>query len=431
MLLTLAVRTSNGDAMTVESMKRYQFRRLLDELASKRGRGTELISVYITPDFDLNKVVQQLRDEQGTAANIKSKSTRKNVIGALEKIIQFLRTYIDVNRRPPPNGMAIFCGNVAGREDVADIQLYWIEPPEPVTVRMYRCDQEFVLEPLREMLQIKETIGLLVLDRREATLATLRGKHVDIIRTMTSGVPGKHRHGGQSARRFERLIEIAAYEFIKRIAESTNEIFSQIHDLRAVLIGGPGPTKEEFLRGELLRDDIRKKVVGLIDTGYTDEQGIKELVNKSGELLTDLDITKEKSLVQRFMSELVAGGGLVAYGELEVRRFLERGAVELLLISEALRRHRTLVRCQACGNELRETVEDIEIYRRQLVGRRCPRCGEAKLELAESKDMVQELCELADKFGTDVEFISTETEEGKQLWSAFKGLAAILRFRAS
>lgn len=417
--------------MTADSLKRYQFRRLLDNLASKRGRGTELISVYITPGFDLNKVVQQLRDEQGTAANIKSKTTRKNVIGALEKIVQFLRTYIEAHRRPPTNGMAIFCGNVAGREDVANIQLYWIEPPEPITVRMYRCDQEFVLDPLREMLQVKETIGLLVLDRREAMLATLRGKHVNIIRTLTSGVPGKHRHGGQSARRFERVIEIAAHEFMKRIAETVNEIFYQVPDLRTIIVGGPGPTKHEFLKSDLLHDDVKKKIGGVIDTGYTDEQGIKELVNKSREVLADLEIMKEKSLMQRFMTELVAGGGRVAYGEAEVRRRLQQGAVELLLISEALRRSRAFVRCQACEHELQETVEDVEAYRRQLTGNPCPNCRDAKLQLVESKDVAQELCELADKFGTNVEFISTETEEGKQLWAAFKGLAAILRFRAS
>lgn len=416
--------------MTADSLRRYQFRRLLDDLASKRGRGTELISVYITPDFELNKVVQQLRDEQGTASNIKSKTTRKNVLGALEKVVQFLRTYIEAYRKPPANGMAIFCGNVAGREDVSDVQLYWIEPPEPVTIRMYRCDQEFVIEPLREMLQVKETIGLLVLDRREAMLATLRGKHIDIIRSLTSGVPGKHGRGGQSAKRFERLIEIAAQDFMKRIAEHTNEIFSQIPDLRTILIGGPGPTKEYFLKAELLHENLRKKIGGVIDTGYTDEQGIKELVNKSHELLSDLEIMKEKALMQRFMTELVAGEGRVAYGEADVRSELERGTVELLLISEGIRRGRATVRCQACGHELQETFEDFDVYKRQLSGRPCPNCGEAKLQLIDSKDMVQELCETADRFSTEVEFISTETEEGKQLWTAFKGLAAILRFKA-
>ena len=415
--------------MSVDSKTRYQFRRMLDDLASKRGRGTELISVYITPDTDLAKVMQQLRDEQGTAANIKSKSTRKNVLAALERIIQFLRSYIETNRRPPPHGMVIFCGNVAGREDIADIQLYWIEPPEPVTIRMYRCDQEFVLDPLREMLQLKETVGVLVMDRREATLATLRGKHVEIVRRLTSGVPGKHGKGGQSARRFERLIEIAAHEYAKRVAEAANKIFSQIPNLRAILIGGPGATKDEFLKSELLRDEVKRKIAGVLDTGYTDEQGVKEVVNKSGEVLADLDILKEKSLVQRFMEELVAGKGLATYGEREIRHSLELGAVKLLLISEGLRKNRATAKCQACKRELLETVEDVEKFKRQLAARACPSCGEIRLSLVESKDVVQELLELADKSGAGAEFISTETEEGKQLLTAFKGLAALLRFR--
>jgi len=415
--------------MPVDSKARYQFRRMLEDLAGKRGRGTELVSVYITPDSELIKVVQQLRDEQGTAANIKSKATRKNVVSALERIVQFLRSYIDTHRRSPSNGMAIFCGNVAGREDIADVQLYWVEPPEPITVRMYRCDQEFVLEPLREMLQVKETVGVLVMDRREATLATLRGKHVEIVRRLTSGVPGKHGKGGQSARRFERLIEIAAHEYAKRVAEAANKIFSQTPDLRAILVGGPGPTKDEFLKSELLRDELRKKIAGVLDTGYTDEQGVKEVVNKSGEVLADLDILKEKSLVQRFMEELVAGKGLVAYGEREIRRSLELGAVKLLLISEGVRKNRVTTKCQACGHELRETVEDVEKFKKPLAARACPSCGEIRLSLVESKDVVQELLELADKFGAGVEFISTETEEGKQLLIAFKGLAALLRFR--
>ncbi len=409
----------------------YRFKRMIEDLAGKRGRGTELISVYITPDTDLTKVMQQLRDEQGTASSIKSKGTRKNVLTALERIIQFLRTYSDTSRTPPLHGMTIFCGNVAGREDVADIQLYWIEPPEPVAVRMYRCDQEFVVEPLKEMLQVKDTVGLLVMDRREATLATLRGKNVQVIRKMTSGVPGKHSKGGQSARRFERLIEIAAHDYSKRVAEAANGIFSQIPDMRAIVLGGPGPTKENFLDSGLLYESVRKKIVGVLDTGYTDETGIRELVNKSGDILTDLEILKEKSVIRRFMDELVSGKGLVAYGEEQIRRALEQGTVETILVSESLRNNRITALCQSCGKEFNETVENLEFYKKKLSERKCLKCGEKKLTLLKSKDVVQDLIDLTERFNTGVEFISKETEEGKQLISAFKGLGAILRFKLS
>jgi peptide chain release factor subunit 1 len=417
--------------MPVDSKSMYQFKRMIEDLASKRGRGTELVSVYISPDTELSKVMQQLRDEQGTASNIKSQITRKNVVAALGRIIQFLRTYQETNRKPPLHGMAIFCGNVAGREDVADIRLYWIEPPEPVTIRMYRCDQEFVLEPLKEMVQVKETIGLFVMDRRETTFATLRGKHVEILRKLTSDVPGKHSKGGQSSRRFERLIEIAAHDYSKRVADAANGIFSQIPDLRAIIVGGPGPTKEDFLNDDMLHEPIRKKVAGVLSTGYTDEQGIKELVSKAGDIIADLEILKEKALVERFMEELVSGKGLVTYGDKEIRRAIEQGAVELLLISEDLRKKRVTTKCGACNEESHEIISDLGLYEKQLQARECPSCGERKLQLVESKDVVQELLDLAAKYNTNIEFISGETDEGKQLLTAFKGLAAILRFRTA
>jgi peptide chain release factor subunit 1 len=225
------------------------------------------------------------------------------------------------------------------------------------------------------------------------------------------------------------LREIAIHEFMKRIAEAVSQEFSKVPDLRAVMIGGPGPTKDEFIKSDLLPGEISKKVAAVLDTGYTDEQGIKELVNKSGEVLAELDVMKEKALMQRFLSGLVERRELVAHGESTIRRCLEQGAVELLLVSEALRSFRVTTRCQSCGHELRETVGNVEVYKNQLAERACLKCGMAKLVFVEGRDVVGELCELADKYGTGVEFISSETEEGQQLLAAFKGLAAILRFQ--
>ncbi len=417
--------------MPMESRKRYEYKRLLDELSSKKGHGTELISVYATPGLDFGIIVQQLRDEQGTAENIKSKSTRKNVVSALDRIINFLRKFMETHKRAPENGLAIFSGNISEEVGDTDIALYWIEPPEPVMVRMYRCDQEFVTEPLREAIEPKESVGLLAIDAKDAMIATLRGKSVNVARHLTSGVWGKHGKGGQSQRRFERLREIAVHDFMKRIAEVANREFSDVKDMRAIIVGGPGPFKDDFLKKELLQVPLRKKVSAVIDIGYADEQGIKDLVNSASEVLSDLDVMKEKALVQKFMVELVSGGGLAVYGEEAVRKHLEGGAVDTLLISEAMTAIRVTVRCQGCGHEQEDTIRTIRVYERQLAEKECPKCGELRLKVAESKDIVKELCELADQSGSNVEFISTETEEGQQLKVAFKMLAALLRYKLS
>ncbi len=418
--------------MSESSKNEYQYKKLLDKLEGIRGRGTELITVYIPPNFDLNVVIRQLREEEGTAENIKSKNTRKNVISALRRIINFLQKYSQKHEnKSPENGMAIFSGNVTGEEGKTDVKLYWVEPPEPIESRMYRCDQEFLLDPLREAIETGEKVGLIVLDAKEATVATLKGKHLHIASNMSSNVWGKHSKGGQSAQRFERLREKALDQFLKRVAELANREFSQEEDLRVILLGGPGPTKNRFLKGEYLKNDVQDKVASVYDTGYSSEQGIKELINKAEDVLEDLDVMKEKSLVNDFMEGVVSGENMVTYGEAEVRRHLKNGAVDTLLISEAQNLEKAVIQCGSCNHEFEEVFSNESDFRKNLAQRKCSKCGEKDLSIEETSDAIQELCELADQTGAEVEFISTETEEGQQFKNAFKGIGALLRFQLS
>ena len=55
-----------------DSVKLYKIRKTLEELSQKTGRGTELISLYIPGGKQLHEVITNLREEQGTADNIKS-----------------------------------------------------------------------------------------------------------------------------------------------------------------------------------------------------------------------------------------------------------------------------------------------------------------------------------------------------------------------
>ena len=166
---------------------------ILELLDKYKGRHTELISVYIPADYDVNSVQRQLEAEKSTAKNIKSTSTRKNVSEALEKIVRHLKDF----KRTPANGLAIFCGNISHVEGQSDLQLWSIEPIMPLKMRLYRCDKEFVLQPLKDMLEVTEVFGLLVMDRKEATIGLLEGKRIEVLQKMTSGIPSKVRAGGQ------------------------------------------------------------------------------------------------------------------------------------------------------------------------------------------------------------------------------------------
>ena len=497
----------------MDETTKLKLEEFIETLEGFRGRATELITVYVPAGYDVNSVQKQLEAERSTAKNIKSTSTRKNVLDSLEKIIRRLKE----SKKNPPNGLALFAGNVSDVEGQQDIQLWEIEPPEPLNMRLYRCDKEFVLDALREMLGVSEIYGLLVMDRKEATIGVLEGKKVNVIQKMTSGVPSKIRAGGQclaedswvnlgnknrylrdlrindkilsldfksnkliftkvnkrwgviknkvleivledecsiicsldhiffvknketikevfaedlrkgdvlicsnnhdilnleikeiienvgefklidieteignffangtlvhnSSQRFHRITEGLVKEFYRRIAEEVKNAFFDNKRVKGIIVGGPIPTKDEFLEGGYLQTQLQDKVIGAVDIGDADESGLGELVEKSQDLLSQQEIIYEKKLLTKFFETLGKNPKLAAYREEAVRHALQYGAVETLILSKSV-----------------------------------------------DKTLSRELIKLAENIGSKIEVVSTDTTEGEQFFN-LSGIGALLRF---
>jgi len=305
--------------MDEKAVARYEFKRSMEELQAVGGKATELISLYVPPTRQVSDAMAYLRNEYSQSSNIKSKSTRKNVMAAIESIMSRLRTLYQV----PENGIVFFVGHRVVGNDQTEMVQFVIEPPEPITTFLYRCDSQFFLDPLLNMLEEKDTYGLLVIDRSEATVGLLKGHRIIPVKNVPSRVPSKHGRGGQSQRRFERLIEIAAHEFFRKVGDLASEVFLDVENLRGILVGGPGSTKEFFIEKGYLHHDLLPKVIDLFDTGYTDESGLRELVEKASERLADVQLMVEKRLVQRFMREVVRENGKAAYGVEDVVNALD------------------------------------------------------------------------------------------------------------
>lgn len=179
--------------MAIPAAQKVLLRKFVKELKAQKAPHTEFVSVYVPQDYDLTKIINHLAEEQGTASNIKSASTRKNVQGALERMIQHLRTI----GRTPPNGLAVFAGNLAASEGKQDFKVWSTEPPVPLKIRIYRCDKNFVTDILEDMMAEHMVYGLVVFDRRDAMLALLKGKTIIPLQKTHSEVPGKIKAGGQ------------------------------------------------------------------------------------------------------------------------------------------------------------------------------------------------------------------------------------------
>jgi len=407
--------------MEISEKQRYDFKREVEKIASYQGRGTELISLYVPAGKMISDVASYLKDEQSQSSNIKSSTTRKNVQAAISSILSRLKYY---KMLAPDHGIVFFVGTVPKNGDQTTMVQHVIEPPEAVSTFLYRCDSSFYLDPLKAMLEDRDVFGLLVIDRKEATIGFLKGQTIQMVKNMQSLVPSKHRMGGQSSLRFERLIEIAANEYFKNVAEACNSIFLPVKELKGILVGGPGSTKDFFIKEQYLHYELQKKVIDTFDTGYTDEYGLRELVEKARDKLKDLGIMKQKALMERLLSEIrKPDGGLATYGVSEVKKALDMGAVSLLLVSEGLKKMERTYTCPSCS----AVVTRIESGE-QPEGAVCSSCG-SQMNFTSEKDLVDEMFEIADRMGTDIELISEESEEGKILLNAFGGLAAILRYR--
>lgn len=412
------------------SIERYRLEQTLRELDSKKGRHTELVTVYVPPGKPISDVVSYLQHESTTAANIKSKQTRKNVQDALVSIVQRLKLF----KQPPPNGLVAFCGAIPQNGEGSEkIEVYLIEPIEPVNTFLYWCDASFHTDILRDMIAEKDTYGIIVLDRSEATFALLQGKSLKIVEHITSGVPGKHDAGGQSANRFARIIEQLAHEFYVRIAEYATKIFLDPRvQLTGLLIGGPGPTKQEFVNGNLLQYQLQEKVIATVDTGYTGEEGVRELLERSRRTLREVRYIREKRLIQFFLKHLVQDSGMVAYGYRDVLRLMQQGAVKTLIVSEKLDTYTLNFRCKVDQNQKQEIVSGDKYRQMQASGEtvKCNLCGNF-MEIESAKSLIEEFAGLADQTKTRIEIVSAETEEGEQLLRSFGGVGAILRYKVA
>ena len=405
--------------------RRLRLKMALEDLREMKGFGTELVTVIIPPDRKISDARQLLQNEHGQAANIKSKSTKKNVQGAIESAISSLNNY----NTPGERGIALFVGAIiVGNNKTRHINVVIDDPPIELTSFRYRCDSVFEISQLEDMLIDRNSYGLFVIDRGEAAYGLASGKRIHVQEHLVSNIMGKHRQGGQSAQRFERLIEEAAHKFFKRATEhACNYWLPNIQDIQAIIVGGPGHTKEFVIRNDYFHHEIQKKISDTVfDVGYSNESGIRELVDNAGSLMGEIELDTERKVMNEFLKEIMQTFPKATYGEAMVRNALDQGAVDRLLISETIRKRTVTIRCNPCGNEWNATIKRMETLPK------CPKCDEDdNLKEISSISLIDELTELSTRTSAEIVFVSEDTEEGATLKAGFGGIAALLRYPMS
>jgi len=356
---------------------RRKLKRIVERLKKIKGRHSSLTTVYIPPDKSLVDVINFLRQEYMTASNIKDKTNRKMVQDNILTMINDIQRL----KKIPENGIALFYGYYETSPGKFEQVKEMIVPPFPIKNFIYICGKEFDVKPLEEMTVPKNVIAVILLEAGNYAIGIIRGKDIEVLKEGEYYVIGKTRRGGQSARRYERIREEQIHNFYKHLAKEINELLlPQLENVDAVVFGGNTIRVQEFLEENLLDYRLRDKVASkIISVPIIDGDGIFLAAKEVAEIVKESEIYRERRLWEEFKTRLMKGDSLLTYGKNEVMEYLKQGRVEVLLISEAL------------------------------------------------EDLLDEVIDTAEKYGTRVEIFGKNTESGKELLS-FGGIAAILRW---
>jgi len=419
------VKSAQADENFDSAIEQWKVRRLIKQLEAAKGAGTSMISLIIPPKDDINRINKLLTEEYGTASCIKSRVNRLSVLGAITSTQQRLKMY----NRTPANGLIIYCGEIItdeGKEKKVTIDF---EPFRPISTSMYLCDNKFHCEDLTQLLESDDRFGFLIMDGNGALYGVVNGNHREILHKFSVELPKKHGRGGQSALRFARLRLEKRHNYVRKVSEIATQVF--ISDAKpnvcGLIIAGSADFKTELTTSDLFDARLEKVLIRpMLDIAYGGENGFNQAIELSAETLKNVKFVQEKKLITQFLDEVAQDTGKYCFGIKDTIQGLEMGAVETLIVWEALEHVRIVIRNPHTDVSTTHFLTPQEAKNEKLY--RDPETG-VELEVADHKAFVEWIVESYKNFGTKLEFITDRSQEGNQFCKGFGGVGGLMRYR--
>jgi peptide chain release factor subunit 1 len=253
------------------------------------------------------------------------------------------------------------------------------------------------LLPLARLKGDHEDYGLLLLDSQEARLFLINSGTIEEIDKAKIDLMNKHKKGGWSQMRYNRLRKGAIKSFFSQLIDDLQDNEDMLR-VRGLVVAGPGEAKGQFI--EMLPFALKAKVLGSIDLHMETPAGY--LLNL-GEEVSRSDIEADSRALSERLKEAVLRGEPAAYGLADVKKALEEGKVNNLLISEGFALPGMI--CISCHNVHKE-------------GELCPTCGGEMAALR-----LEELYEMAERTGAEVVLV-----EDDEFLESVGHVGALLRY---
>ena len=110
-----------------------------------------------------------------------------------------------------------------------------------------------------------------------------------------------------------------------------------------------------------------------------------------------------------------------------MKEALKKGSTEIVLVTDDIDMMHINLKCLKCENNDEVIISSQEFNQSTWNNKPCAKCSKTDYEIIE-KDLLDHFTDLALNSGTQIEVISSKSEEGSMLKS-FSGIAALLRYR--
>jgi len=392
------------------------FKKTLNTLAEKESRHTALVTLYCPSNKQPHDVISALDNEIAQSKNIKQRVNRTNVIKSIKHIKSQIKKLTDFG----PNGYVFFAGPTKKNGRNINHEITTIKMPIALSESRYVCGPKYVIQPLLSLIDDENIYGVIQFSNKYAMIASLQGVNIQYYKKYTSGIHSKHKAGGQSARRFQRIIEQGHHAFAKKIAEDASTYFMSLENFTGIIIGGTGNAKLLIQEKKLLDYRLQNKIVGVVDICYHHEAGIREILNLAAPILKKTQYIREQKAWDDFLYWLGENDSeRTEFGMKQVIAAMLNNRVEKILVLEQMPWEYETYTCEEC--KLSANGHFIS-----NMDRTCPICNTHVVTTPISHS-IAEIEGLAHKKNVQIDFISLTSNVGVAL-ASFGGIVAILRY---
>ncbi|MBU4190471.1 MAG: hypothetical protein KJ886_05725 [Candidatus Thermoplasmatota archaeon] len=317
----------------------------------------------------------------------------RELSGNFEKTMQMIKEYLDKSGiEKGQKGFAVFASNIHKFFRAYKLGL----PVEDMLI----VDTSPYIRPIARLIDEYETFGLVLLDSHRAKIYVVSSGKIEYKKKKAKDIMNRHKKGGMSQARFQRLRKGAINHFLKDVSEDIEKLFSK-DDVAKIVVAGPGNAKK--MLKNFLPDSIKSKIVDVIDVDFDEAES--RVVSKAEEIVLKDEKEASDKNVSRLREEILRNG-LAVYGLKETRDAVRNAQIELLLLSKGYKiRGWICEKCQAVDSG---------------VEKKCPYCGSKTSEV----DVVEELIEFAERADTKIEFV-----EDNLVLNELGGVGGLLRFK--